>query len=978
MRPHCRAPALAFDLTMNVPPALASFRLLRRRARLVFGVILAHALLTLAVSAATLTGRVRDANTNAYLLGATVTVRELNRQAVTDAEGRYLFADLPEGNYTLVVDYVGYRQAPHPVTVRSGGPGAMTEDLSVGDEVVSLGSFVVEGNREGQARALQEKRTANAILDVVSADSAGKLPDGNAAEAVRRLPGVFAEIDQNEGRFIVVRGIDSSLNNITVNGVNTGSPDGGSRATAMDAVPADLISRIEVVKAVTPDMDAQAIGASVNIVTPSAFDRAEPFAYGTLASGYYNGPRGEFKKNSTTPYSGSAIYGTTFGGGKWGFVIGGSYSYRHYISNRRSGGNPWFPAAASGPDSAIFFPANESLFHYDVQRWRRGWNAQLEFRPDDRNQYFVRFSDNRFQDDEGRNLNSFDFFQTAFPASYTPTSAHFTTGRSTVEFRRYFQKHMLLNYSFGGKHDLGDGATHLDYTLALGKANLEVPDREDWEFRSASNAFPNDIDTSTLYWKVTPSANFYDAASFPFRRVRFRQDWQAEDTNAITLNLKRDRQILGQDGFWQIGAKYYGHEKRWNRDNTDYLAGTGANLFNLSQFGVSEPAPTIFGGYFQMSPQINLPAIKAFFAANPNYFVPNPSGSLSDSFVNDLKMKEDITAAYAMSQMKFGPVSVLAGIRVENSDGKVTQSELPTAGATVQPVKLNQFSKKYTNVMPGVHLRYSPRKNLQFRAAWTNTIGRPNYADMAGASTFTYAEVNPGSNTYTGSISSGNPNLKPYESSNFDLTAEYYFASSGIFSVSGFYKDIKNPVFTNAYTLRFTNYEGLSFDSLSYSRPENASNGKISGVEFNYQQQLTMLPGLLSGFGYSLNLTLSDSEEHLFTRPTEKMHFAKQAGKIYNAAIFYEKHGIQARLAYTYTGSFIKSFGTDVNSDMYQSPRRIVDAKISYRVNKHFTVFADAINLGQEPLDEFTGVENHNGATESYWWTANFGVNWKM
>ena len=139
-----------------------------------------------------------------------------------------------------------------------------------------------------------------------------------------------------------------------------------------------------------------------------------------------------------------------------------------------------------------------------------------------------------------------------------------------------------------------------------------------------------------------------------------------------------------------------------------------------------------------------------------------------------------------------------------------------------------------------------------------------------------------------------------------------------------------------------------------------------------------MLPSFLSGFGYSLNLTLSDSEENLFTRPTEKMHFAKQAGKLYNAAIFYEKHGIQARLAYTYTGSFIKSFGTDVNSDMYQSPRRIVDAKISYRVNKHITVFADAINLGQEPLDEYTGIENHNGATESYWWTANFGVNWKM
>jgi TonB-dependent receptor len=924
-----------------------------------------------------LTGRVRDAGSRTYLSNATVALRDLNLQTATLSGGEYFFAEVPAGEHELVVSFMGYADVTR--SIAASGAGITRADVDLGAEVLQLGAFVVAGEREGQARALQQKRAADNVMDIVSADSAGKLPDGNAAEAVRRLAGVFAEIDQNEGRFIVVRGIDASLNNITVNGVSVGSPDGGSRGVAMDAVPADLISRIEVVKAVTPDMDAQAIGASVNIVTPSAFDRDGAFAYGTLASGYYHGPKSEFKKNKFTPYSGSATAGTTFGDGKWGIVVGASYNYRHYISNRRSGGNPWYPAAPAGqPGADIFFPATQALFHYDVQRWRKGWNGALEFRPDANHQYFLRVTDNHFQDDEGRQQNGFDFFQTAYPASFTATSAHFSTGRSTVEYRRYLQRHAITNVSLGGKDLLAGGATQLDYTVAVGRAKIIVPDREDWEFRSASNAFPNDIDTSTLYWRVTPTPNFYDAASYPFRRVRFRKDDQTEENATAALNLKQRAAFLGRDGFWQIGAKYFTRDKQWNRDNVDYLAGTGANLFTLAQFGVSEPAPQLFGGYFRMSPQINLEAITKFFRENPQYFVLNPSGTLSDSNVNDFKMTEDIGAAYAMARANAGPVSALAGVRVERSTGDITQTELPTAGSTQLAPRFNHFKKSFTEVLPGVHLRYAPQRNWVFRAAWTNTLGRPNYADMAGAATFSYVETATGSGVYTGSLSSGNPDLKPYKSRNLDLTSEYYFSNAGIFSVSAFDKKIANPVFTNAYTLRNTSYQGLAFQSLSYSRPENATSGKIRGVEFNYQQQLTMLPRALSGFGFAVNFTTADSEERLFTRPNESLHFAKQAGKLYNVALFYEKFGVQARLAYTYTGAFVKSYGTDVNSDMYQAPRRIWDAKVSYRVSKNFTVFADIINLGEEPLDEYTGIYTHNGATESYWWTANFGVHWKL
>jgi TonB-dependent receptor len=321
---------------------------------------------------------------------------------------------------------------------------------------------------------------------------------------------------------------------------------------------------------------------------------------------------------------------------------------------------------------------------------------------------------------------------------------------------------------------------------------------------------------------------------------------------------------------------------------------------------------------------------------------------------------------------------VLAGVRVEHSEGDITGVELPFENGTFLGVRQFTASNAYTNFLPGVHFRFEPAKDWLVRAAWTNTIGRPNYPDIAASRSFSFAEDVVGSGVYTGSVSQGNPDLEPYESMNFDLSVERYLANSGILSAGVFHKRIDNPIFTNAYTLRNTTYEGLNFSSLGFSRPENAESGKITGLELNYQQQLTMLPSPFNGLGFSVNYTLTDSEEKLFSRPNETLPFAKQADRIYNVALFYEKYRWQARVAYTYTGDFIKAFGSDINSDQYQAERKIIDAKVSFRLTKHLSVFADIINLGEEPLDEYAGYPNRNGATEAYWWTANFGINWQL
>lgn len=149
-----------------------------------------------AVSAESLTGLVRDANNQSFLVGARVSVDGTGRAATTDREGRFTMRDLAPGTYTVTVDYLGYDTVSQTVVVPNGADAAV--DFSVGGEVLEMAAFVVEGNREGQAKALQQKRVSANLVDLIAADNIGKLPDGNAAEAVRRLPGVVAEIDQGK------------------------------------------------------------------------------------------------------------------------------------------------------------------------------------------------------------------------------------------------------------------------------------------------------------------------------------------------------------------------------------------------------------------------------------------------------------------------------------------------------------------------------------------------------------------------------------------------------------------------------------------------------------------------------------------------------------------------------------------------------------------------------------------------------------
>ncbi len=934
-------------------PSLAIHRL--RRFTMALGLALAGSLLPGALRADTISGRIDDANTGSYLAGAGIVVRELGRTAVADREGRYTIRNVPTGTYTLEASYLGYDSRVTTVTVSAGEVAQAS--LTLGAEVVAMEAFVIEGNREGQARALQLKRTAPNVVDVVSADSIGKLPDGNAAEAVRRLPGVFAEIDQGEGRYIVVRGIDSNLNNVTIDGQAVGSPQGEGRAVALDAVPADLISRIEVIKAVTPDMDHGAIGASVNIATPSAFDREEAFAFASANYGYNT-------KGGKSPSGASLLFGTKLDEAQtWGVVLGASYSNRKYRSDNFSGG-------AWQQRGDFFVPLSQSLFLYGVDRTRIGFTGALEFRPREGVELYLRATHNTFNDYEERQQS--DHRPRGTLSNQTATTGDFSAGRATKEFRLNDFTQTIASYTFGGRIEQGEG--ELDFSLNVGLAREETPTRIDWEFRSGTGAFPMSYDTAGGLPRYIHGDNFYRPEAYPFRRVRRRSDDEREDTLAAALNYRREAAWMGENGYWKVGARWVNRDRFVDRTNDNYV---GAQAFHLGSFDFTMPEPTdFFDGAIRPGPALNFGALEEFFRDRSEFFRRDDGSSLSNSTTSDYQVDETVVAGYAMAGVdtRFG--SLLGGVRVEHTAGDYNGLEL---NPTPRPLLR---SNTYTNVLPGIHWRFAPDQKWVFRGAWTNTLGRPDYPDVVPTRDFDFEEFEPG--VFIGSLSGGNPDLEPYESMNFDAAAEYYLSASGIISVGLFHKRIDNPVYSRADLLENVTFEGRVFELLSTSRPENADTGELTGIEFNFQQQFTALPSPFDGFGVAVNYTLVDSEAQITNNPaqgrTDKLPFFKQADDISNFALFYEKYRVSLRVAVSYTGDhLIGVSGTPGGEfDVYRTARTLWDAKASYRLNDRWRFFAEWQNINDAPAARWSGNPGRINGREIYDWTLNFGVNWSL
>lgn len=804
------------------------------------------------------------------------------------------------------------------------------------DAAKTVGELVVTGQRASQEKAIKAKKDSTAVLDAISADDIGRLADKNVAENVERLPGVGVVYDQGEGRYVAIRGMDAQFNNLTLNGVEIGNPDGNDARVPLDVVSGQILGRIEVIKVVTPEMDAQGLGGTVNLVTQSPFDSGRDlFGHASAQVGYQEA------NHSKNPYQGDASIGGIFGGGTWGALLGVNGSTRTF----RSDGlfpDDWrtVPGVARGG-----LPTNLKYTNYEIKRERVGVSGALEYRPTDTDKFYLRGLYSKFTEDEHRQRFRLDFASNLDNVTINPDGV---TGVSTKvdarqDLRVEHKEKAISSVSVGGEHERGPW--RFDYDLSYGYTEVNEPNRL-WQFRAVSANATVDWNVAPLLYTAEPRASLL--SNLGFRQYQ-EQDEHGQETNwAGRINVRRDVD-WGDGGYVKFGAKLRAEDKKFDGRTDQWDRGSSANRFTLADFDLhgADQQVAFDGRTYVNRYVIDEAAIIAFTDQNLSgaRFVKNVATSLSNNTLNDYGLNQDIYAGYGMADIRFGQLRVIGGLRVERTEVDIDGYRLVN-GTTVTPVSR---SNGYTDILPNLQLRFEPQSDLVFRAAYSRTLGRPSFTQLKLSGSLTFVDNNDG--TFDGSLSEGNVDLKPYVSDNLDATAEWYFARGGLLSAGAFYKHIKDPIYGFSEVLHDVTIDGRTYATLDYSQPRNADSGHITGLELAYQQQFLFLPGLWSGFGVAANVTFTDSSVTVPGRG--KADFQSQSDLLYGVQLFYQKGPFEAALSYHVTGKNLLSLGSTPEEDVYSDDYKRLDAKASYAINERVEVFVELQNLTDEILRQY-------------------------
>ena len=317
-------------------------------------------------------------NHSCHLPGASVFLGE--NVTISDNDGYFTLIDIPVGQNNMTITYIGYEDYRTTLEIRESEVISHTVNMVPGLE---LQEVVVTGQLVGQAKALNNQLNRDNITNIIAADQIGRFPDANIGDAMKRIPGINVQYDQGEARFGNIRGTAPQLNSITINGERIPSAEAEIRSIQLDLIPSDMIQTIEVNKAVTPDMDADAIGGSVNLITRAA-PASERISL-TLGGGF-NALAGE------PTYNGSFIYGNRFANDKLGLIVSASYFDNNLGSDNVEA--EWTYDDDNGNDrfdeSEAFYPEEIQIRQYYLQRIRQSYSASLDYKFDERNSVIFR------------------------------------------------------------------------------------------------------------------------------------------------------------------------------------------------------------------------------------------------------------------------------------------------------------------------------------------------------------------------------------------------------------------------------------------------------------------------------------------------------------------------------------------------------------------------------------------------------------
>ena len=850
---------------------------------------------------------------------------------------------------------------------------AQAEDKEISEEIV------VQGVRGSLKRSLDLKRDAIGVVEGISAEDIGKFPDLNIADALQRIPGVTLERDfasNGEGRRINVRGLPSAFIQTTLNGITAASSatDGSNavRAFDFDIFASELFSAATVSKTPTADISEGGLSATVNLQTPRALDYNErkfvisaSTQFADLDDGGGPDPRVALLFSDTfndgkAGISFSAAYSDTAVRGDWtqGFRFGDTGGA--FLNNTLNGADR---VAGTADDltqadldslgttvngSAATLEQLQDIASDTIapllprvgpnisERETLGVTLGFQFRPSEDVEFSTDLLYATFDDTQYRGtIDGLTGFgrRGVVPLSLTvadgvlsgATLDNITQRTESVEdaFENEF-----MHLTVEGKWNIND---RWNASAQFGYSTAESDElRRTYLFQNTGE-FTYDLSVPESPQFFGANFDYLDPDDYVPGGFRFRPRSREDEQTSVRFDLERvfDEGVLSSV---KVGVRYADKEvsqQRGERRDFD----TSALDFDDFALSARELAPGFLGGAAAGTPTdfllIDPVAGDAFL----------PRSLVSTVPVDPLStwtVSEESTAFYLKTLWAPSWGSVDLGVRIVRTEGDSIGSQV--SGGVPEAVS---FPSTYTNVLPNLNAKFNLDENVVLRFSANKAIARP-----------TLGRLSPGTSIQptTLSASAGNPELDPFEASQYDLSLEWYFAEEGLLAATFFYKDIASFITTGITqeVITGTNLvnddgENVSGSTFSVTRPINGEGGELTGLELSYQQ-----PFGETGFGMLANTTISESEGEVLGQTSQLVGHSELT---YNLLGYYDKDGVNVRLAYSFRSDYLETIRQ--GDEQRVDDRQQLDLSIGYDLNDSLTLTFDAINLNGEDFYSF-------------------------
>jgi iron complex outermembrane recepter protein len=870
---------------------------------------------------------------------------------------------------------------------------------------------VVTGLRQSLISAETIKRDSLGIVDAIAPQDIGKLPDANLAESLQRITGVSIDRSGGEGAFVTVRGFGPEFNTVLVNGRQIATPTDPSqasgRAFSFDTLASELVSGVEVYKSAVARLQSGGVGSTINVKTARPFDYSGFKFAGSTDVNY------EENSSKAAPDA-SFLVSDRFADGRLGILLSGSYQLRKDRLNQAqtdgwivNGGTPpavinggaGVPITPSNPQGNLFIPQNFDTKVTFENRQRIGGTLVLQYQANDdltitADALFSRFSDTTDARSFGHWFTPSNLSNVVTDANGTAIDLTQSVGMASDFHDKKFDKQtytglgginadwklsdrveLSLDGSFSRARELPNGGAESELAL-LGYNGQTISYHSDGAILPYTTGF---VQPTT-----GPNAGVAGGTHPLFQHVMLYRGYGTQDTIG---QLRADLEIKGDDpnqglASLKIGG-YYSHD---NKDTALFSNDGGSGCTTC---GYNFPSPPGFpigvfdagGNFLSGVSGANRLTTQWLTFDGPSLFnaitLQQPPGfTFAPPKVNDSFVQERVYGGYL--EAVFGgslldrPFSTVVGVRVENTQETVSGLATQFTGLTKLANDPTQYgvatagtgtlssSNSYTDVLPTMSFKWKLTDDFIARFAASQTMTRPTLDQLSPVTTL--VTLRPGNFA----ASSGNPDLKPFRSSNLDISFEYYYGNSNYASVGGFYKNVSNFIVLNQTTGTVKSASGAALldpasatpAQFTITAPANGQTATVTGVEAAIQHSFWD-----TGLGVQLNGTYAHSDKTLNPADLTNKFALTGLSNSANAVLFYDKNKIEARMAVNWRDHFLQYLSPPPLNGAGQAVTQVraryqLDASAFYHFNKNFAVFAEGENLTNTYVLKFAYYEN--------------------